>query len=298
MQPQSEFEDASMTSTTLLAGVAVAGDEAAARAFVARYAPMVRAVARACRLSEADADDVGQEVMVAAVEALRGERYDRARGRFRMFLRGVIAHKVRDLIARNARARRGPAFHTPPDENLGESRRENLDENLGESRSENLDENPGESRSENLDENPGEIPGESRLRGADVPGSAPPCPGSASRLFSPGGMPSRNLDEVPDSQPSPAEAFEAAFDAEWRKVAAEEAMDTVRREFEPSTFQAFDLCMRKNMPPREVASLLGISRNAVYLAKGRVVARLKELLDSGETEEGAAEQGPAPRSKA
>lgn len=261
MQHHSEFEDASMTSTTLLRGVAVVGDEVSARAFVARYAPMVRAVARACRLSEADADDVQQEVMVAVVEALRRERYDRARGRFRMFLRGVIAHKVRDLIARNQRSLHGPARQTAPNEN----------------------------------------PGESRLRGADVLGSAPPCPGSASRLFSSGaaaGCPSspgvaavHALDELPDTQPSPAQAFEAAFDAEWQKVAMEEAMDVVRREFEPSTFQAFDLCWHKNMPPREVAKLLGISRNAVYLAKGHVLARLKELLDEGEAVEG----GVSPR---
>lgn len=246
MQHHSEFEDASMTSTTLLRGVAVVGDEVSARAFVARYAPMVRAVARACRLSEADADDVGQEVMVAAVEALRRERYDRARGRFRMFLRGVIAHKIRDMMARHPRERQGRDPQMAPDASSGES----------------------------------------RLRGADVPGSAPPCPGSASRLFSSAVAASRTLDEVPDSQPSPSEAFEAAFDAEWRKAAMEEAMDAVRREFEPSTFQAFDLCARKDMPPREVASLLGISRNAVYLAKRRVLARLQEIVDASESDAG------------
>lgn len=275
-----------MTSTTLLAGVAVVGDEVSARAFVARYAPMVRAVARACRLSEVDAEDVEQEVMIAAVEALRQERYDRARGRFRVFLRGVIAHKVRDLIARNRRERQGPALRTAP---------QTAPSTAVQTASQPALQHAPQSASQPA---PNEESGESRLRGADVPGSAPPCPGSASRSFSPQAAANRSLDEVADSQPSPAEAFEAAFDAEWRKVAAEVAMETVRREFEPSTFQAFDLCTHKGMKPRDVASLLGLSRNAVYLAKGRVLARLKELLREGEGYEGDVEQSPVSPSNA
>lgn len=62
----------------------------------------------------------------------------------------------------------------------------------------------------------------------------------------------------------------------------EAALDDIRREFDPATFQAFDLYARKDMPAREVARLLGLSRNAVYIAKTRVLARLREILDADE----------------
>ncbi|MFH0980705.1 MAG: protein kinase [Planctomycetota bacterium] len=42
------------------------------------------------------------------------------------------------------------------------------------------------------------------------------------------------------------------------------------------TYQAFDLYARKDRPAREVAKLLGLSRNAVYIAKTRILARLRE----------------------
>lgn len=202
-----QFEAGTLTSTTLLSRVAGAADEAADRAFVERYAPMVRAVARACRLSEADAEDLAQEVMIGSVEALRRHRYDRGRGRFRRFLKGVIAHKVRDALA-------------------GKRRDHRLTSGV---------------------------------------------PGSAGTLGTHGSEPA-------DASPSPAETFEAAFDAEWQKVAMEEALDEIRREVEPVTFQAFDLYFRKDMSAGKVAKLLGVSRNVVYIAKTRVLARLKELL--------------------
>ncbi|MFH0980702.1 MAG: hypothetical protein V2A79_04085 [Planctomycetota bacterium] len=41
-----------------------------------------------------------------------------------------------------------------------------------------------------------------------------------------------------------------------------------------------DLYARKNRPAREVAKLLGLSRNAVYIAKTRILARLRDKLGS------------------
>lgn len=210
-QPENDF----LTSTTLLGRVAGAGDGAAERAFVKRYTPMVRAVARACGLDEADVDDLGQEVMIAAVEALRRDRYDRERSRFRLFLKGIIAHKIRDTLAGKRR--------------------------------------------------------EGRIQGAASLGILPSCPGAA---------PGSSANELPDSQPSPAEVFEAVFEAEWRKAAIDEALDVVRREVEPDTFQAFDLYVCKGMLPGEVARLLGVPRNTIYISKTRVIARIREILNA------------------
>lgn len=85
-------------------------------------------------------------------------------------------------------------------------------------------------------------------------------------------------DELIDPHPTPDEQFEADFDAAWNKVALDEALDEIRYEVEPATFQAFDLIVNEHRPVREVAKLLGLTRNAVYVAKSRILKRLREKL--------------------
>jgi hypothetical protein len=51
----------------------------------------------------------------------------------------------------------------------------------------------------------------------------------------------------------------------------------VRHEVAPATFQAFELAVLQEMPGADVARVTGLSRNAVYLARRRVLARLGEL---------------------
>jgi ABC-type iron transport system FetAB permease component len=53
----------------------------------------------------------------------------------------------------------------------------------------------------------------------------------------------------------------------------------------PATFQAFELAVLQEMPGADVARVTGLSRNAVYLARRRILARLAEL---GATAEPAA----------
>jgi len=49
----------------------------------------------------------------------------------------------------------------------------------------------------------------------------------------------------------------------------------VQPEFQPQTWQAFHMVMLKGTRPAEVAARLGISVNAVLLAKSRILARLR-----------------------
>lgn len=205
------------TSTTLLNRVAGANDESANAEFVRRYTPLVRALARSSGLTTADAEDVSQEVMLAAVQALRKDRYDRKQARFKAWLKGVVFHKIQH--ARAARARRHG--HSPADRR-------------------------GQARN-------------GRIR--------------RSIIHAPPNLPS-GPKEIPDPSPTPDQQFEADFEAKWQQVAYEEALDQVRLEVEPVTYQAFDLYVRKDLPPAEVAKLLGLSRNAVYIAKSRVQERV------------------------
>jgi RNA polymerase sigma-70 factor, ECF subfamily len=57
------------------------------------------------------------------------------------------------------------------------------------------------------------------------------------------------------------------------------AVDLIRTEFEPVTQQAFWATTVEERPPAEVAAQLGITLNAVYKAKSRVLRRLREVLE-------------------
>ena len=76
-------------------------------------------------------------------------------------------------------------------------------------------------------------------------------------------------------------ADDLATDAAW-EAAYEEGMlavllDVVRREVAPETFQAFELLTLHEFSGTRVAGITGLSRNAVYLARKRVLKRLHEL---------------------
>lgn len=67
------------------------------------------------------------------------------------------------------------------------------------------------------------------------------------------------------------------FDAEWRRAVTAECMREARRQVDAKTFEAFELYALKNRPAEEVAHQLGMSRNAVYVSKTRVLSHLREL---------------------
>ena len=78
----------------------------------------------------------------------------------------------------------------------------------------------------------------------------------------------RQADEAcPDS------VWEAAFENGLLIV----LLDLVRRELNPRTYQAFELSALHGMCGADVAKITGQSCNAVYLARKKVLARLKEL---------------------
>jgi RNA polymerase sigma-70 factor (ECF subfamily) len=72
---------------------------------------------------------------------------------------------------------------------------------------------------------------------------------------------------------------EAVSEAEYRQYLVGRALKLMQAEFQPSTWQAFWQCVVCDRPGAEVARELGLTENAVYLAKGRVLRRLREELD-------------------
>jgi RNA polymerase sigma-70 factor (ECF subfamily) len=82
-----------------------------------------------------------------------------------------------------------------------------------------------------------------------------------------------NLSDVVD----PADA-EALWEAEHNKYLVGRALAAVQGEFTPTTWQACWEFVVNERPATEVARQLGISENAVYIAKCRILHRLRECL--------------------
>jgi RNA polymerase sigma-70 factor (ECF subfamily) len=76
-------------------------------------------------------------------------------------------------------------------------------------------------------------------------------------------------------EPAPGEASEESA-AEETQILYRRALDLIRRDFEERSWQAFWRVVIEGQKPRDVAVELGMTANAVYLAKGRVLARLRE----------------------
>lgn len=68
-------------------------------------------------------------------------------------------------------------------------------------------------------------------------------------------------------------------DAEYRQWLVARALQLMQTEFEPSTWQACWDFVAEGLPAVDVARKLGLTENAVYLAKGRVLRRLRQELD-------------------
>lgn len=81
------------------------------------------------------------------------------------------------------------------------------------------------------------------------------------------------LDGVEDE----ARDLEQAWEQEWRDAVLRRCLELVRAEVTPATFDAFVLFARDGLPAREVARRVGMTENAVFGCKRRVLQRLREL---------------------
>jgi RNA polymerase sigma-70 factor (ECF subfamily) len=74
------------------------------------------------------------------------------------------------------------------------------------------------------------------------------------------------------------EDLEAFWDAEHHKRLTARALELMQADFEPTTWKACWEFVVQSRPAADVAVELGLSENAVYLAKWRVTRRLREEL--------------------
>jgi RNA polymerase sigma-70 factor (ECF subfamily) len=85
-----------------------------------------------------------------------------------------------------------------------------------------------------------------------------------------------DVQERLEQQPGRDES--AAWEREYRRQLFACAAEQVRRDFHPATWQAFWRTAVEGQSGQETARQLGLSVAAVYLAKRRVMARLREQI--------------------
>ena len=74
----------------------------------------------------------------------------------------------------------------------------------------------------------------------------------------------------------PNSSLSLAWDEEHDRHVVTTLLETIRLEFQPASWRAFEMTVRDDRPAAEVADELGLSVNAVLIAKSRVLKRLRQ----------------------
>ncbi len=97
--------------------------------------------------------------------------------------------------------------------------------------------------------------------------------------FAAGSGDSRTLDVLAAVPASDASASDT-FDAEYRQRLFRWAAEEVKGEFAPNTWRAFWQTAVDDQPAATVAADLGMTTGAVYIARSRVIARLRRRIEA------------------
>lgn len=88
---------------------------------------------------------------------------------------------------------------------------------------------------------------------------------------------SKEAGSVLDGLEDPSSDINRRWDEEYNGHLVSGLLDLVRHEFAHSTWEAFRRLTLEDAAPATVARELGLSVNAVYIAKARVMARLRQV---------------------
>jgi RNA polymerase sigma-70 factor (ECF subfamily) len=83
--------------------------------------------------------------------------------------------------------------------------------------------------------------------------------------------------EVSTPEPIGDDGLDDRWEAHFEQSLLTALLDAVRVEVAPETYQAFELLTLQGLSGAEVARITGLTRNAVYLARKRVLKRLRQL---------------------
>lgn len=82
-----------------------------------------------------------------------------------------------------------------------------------------------------------------------------------------------------ENQPAPTGQDSALFDWEYKRQTFRWAAEQIRGQFREATWKAFWQSSVEGEPINQVADRLGITAGAVYIARSRVMARLRQTIE-------------------
>ena len=86
------------------------------------------------------------------------------------------------------------------------------------------------------------------------------------------------MNRLLNEHPAPNGDQSDLFDSEYKRQTFRWAAERVRGEFEDKTWQAFWLTSVEEEPIKQAARALGLSAGAVYVARSRVMSRLRKTV--------------------
>ncbi len=92
-------------------------------------------------------------------------------------------------------------------------------------------------------------------------------------------------DDARPLEPAAPDDRDEAFEREWQLERLDQALEILRLESDPNTYQAFDLYALKDWPVAKVASFLDMTTNAVFICKHRCLKRLRRIVENLDREE-------------
>src|SRR5262245_36924450 len=101
----------------------------------------------------------------------------------------------------------------------------------------------------------------------------------AARKIRPQGSGDTTTNRLLDNQPGDLGSSDA-WELEYQRRLASLAMDRIQGEFQEKTWQAFWLTAVEGQSAADVGRRVGLSPGAIYVAKSRVLARLKDEVES------------------
>jgi RNA polymerase sigma factor (sigma-70 family) len=102
----------------------------------------------------------------------------------------------------------------------------------------------------------------------------------------PQGSGDTSMNQLLDAQPASSDGADV-WEVEYQRRLAALAMERVKKEFQQNTWQAFWLTAVEGVSAADASSRIGMSTGAIYVAKSRVLARLKEEVESMQRQEEA-----------
>jgi RNA polymerase sigma factor (sigma-70 family) len=106
----------------------------------------------------------------------------------------------------------------------------------------------------------------------------------SARRLRPQGSGDTSMNRMLDSHAAVSDGADV-WELEYQRRLASLAMDRVKKEFQETTWQAFWLTAVEGNSAADVSKQIGMSTGAIYVAKSRVLARLKEEVESMQRQE-------------